>query len=60
VRVRRGIHDPDYFEYEHNGTGVGEAKPRDMTNAEKAELRKREAKKVPIGFQLPAQKRRRK
>jgi hypothetical protein len=53
MRVRRGEHDPDYFEYEGNGLVAGEAKPRDMTNAEKAALRKREARRVPIGFQLP-------
>jgi hypothetical protein len=57
MRVRRGEHDPGYFDYESNGVGVGEAKPRDMTNAEKAELRKREAKRVPLGFQLPAKSR---
>jgi hypothetical protein len=57
VRVKT-LHDPDYFEYEHNGTGVGEARGRDMSNAEKAELKRREAKKVPIGFQLPKKGRR--
>jgi hypothetical protein len=53
----RTLHDPDYFDYETNGIGVGEAKTRDMTNAEKAELKRREAKRVPIGFQLPRKKR---
>lgn len=53
----RTLHDPDYFEYESNGIGVGEAKNRDMTNAEKTALRKLEAKRVPIGFQLPKKKR---
>lgn len=53
MRIRRGVSDPDYFEYESNGISIGEAKPRDMTNAEKAELRKRQARRVPIGFQLP-------
>lgn len=50
---RRYVYDPDYFDYESNGVGVGEARARDMTNAEKAELRRRQAKRVPIGFQLP-------
>lgn len=53
---RRGEHDPDYFEYEGNGISVGEAKNRDMTNAEKAALKRREARRVPIGFQLPKEK----
>lgn len=54
---RRLLTDPDYFEYETNGMGIGEAKPRDMTNAEKARLRRLEAKRVPIGFQLPKKRR---
>lgn len=58
VRVKT-LHDPDYFEYETNGMSVGEAKSRDMSNAEKAALKRREAKKVPIGFQLPVKRRRR-
>ncbi len=53
---RRLEHDPDYFEYEGNGVGVGEARGRDMTNAEKAAIKRREGRKVPIGFQLPKQK----
>jgi hypothetical protein len=57
MRVRRSTYDPDYFDYESNGVGVGEIKNRDMTNAEKAEVKKREAKRVPIGFQLPKKKR---
>lgn len=55
---RRKMYDPDYFDYESNGVGVGEAKPRDMTNAEKAAIRKREGKKLPIGFQVPKKPRR--
>jgi hypothetical protein len=55
----RQAHDPDYFEFESNGVGVGEARGRDMTNAEKAELKRREVKRVPIGFQLPKKKGRR-
>ena len=56
MRVRRSIYDPDYFDYESNGVGVGEAKPRDMTNAEKAEIRKREQRKLPVGFQVPSKR----
>jgi hypothetical protein len=57
MRVRRSTYDPDYFDYESNGVGVGEARGRDMTNAEKAEVKKRAVKKVPLGFQLPKKKR---
>lgn len=51
--ARRRGYDDDYFDFVSNGVGVGEARARDMSNAEKAEVRRRQARKVPIGFQLP-------
>lgn len=51
--MRRRGYDDDYFDYISNGVGVGEARAREMSNVEKAEVKRRAAKRVPIGFQLP-------